>query len=216
MHLNLADNAAIEVTTLYTPERAQELYGALVGEVSWAQYHVTVRGTTYPQPRLTAWMGPGPYRYAGVTLPAAPLSATVADIAADVAVVVGEPFDAVLANWYRSGDDAMGYHADNESELGPEPLVASVSFGATRTMRFRPRDGGASVGVALHAGELLVMPRGLQATHHHAVVRTRRAVGGRVNLTFRQYCFQGRHLGPGHGLRAAGGDRTLTSEDTRV
>lgn len=181
------DGWPVAVTCLYPPGVAADLYEALATSLAWAQHHVTVYGVTHPQPRLSAWMGPGPYRYAGLTLPAADFPTVVAEIAADVARCVGEPFDAVLANWYRDGRDAMGYHADDEPELGADPLVAAVSFGATRTLRIRPRTGGPSTAVPLAGGDLVVLPRGLQRTHHHAIPRTRRPVGGRISLTFRQY-----------------------------
>lgn len=170
---------------LYQSERAAALCDALLGEVPWGQYTVRVYGREHPQPRLTAWMGPGSYRYAGLVLGPRPFTPTVAGIAQDVERRVGEGFNSVLCNWYRDGQDAMGYHSDNEEELGVAPLIASVSFGATRTLRVRRKGERGSVGIPLESGDLLVMPRGMQACCEHALVRTRRAVGARVNLTFR-------------------------------
>ena len=100
-------------------------------------------------------------------------------------------FNSVLVNLYRDGDDSMGWHADDEPELGPRPVIASLSLGATRRFRMQPRRGGRDVRRALsHAidlthGSLLVMAGDTQRDWRHAVPRTRSTVGPRINLTFR-------------------------------
>jgi alkylated DNA repair dioxygenase AlkB len=91
----------------------------------------------------------------------------------------------VLANLYRNGADRLGFHRDSEPELGPEPLIASVSLGATRRFRFRARQGAGTLGLELSHGSLLVMTGATQRNWLHAVPPTARTVGPRINLTFR-------------------------------
>ncbi len=98
---------------------------------------------------------------------------------------VGAAFNSVLCNAYRDGEDAMGWHSDDEPELGMNPVIASVSLGAPRRFRVRPAAGGASIGADLGHGSLLVMTGRSQRDYRHAVTRTRRPVGWRINLTFR-------------------------------
>ena len=100
----------------------------------------------------------------------------------------GIDFNSVLANRYRDGRDSMGWHADDEAELGVEPVIASISLGATRQMRFRSRTAGArgSVALALEHGSLLWMAGGTQQHYQHAISKTRATVGERINLTFRE------------------------------
>src|SRR5690606_31058899 len=100
---------------------------------------------------------------------------------------LGQPFNSVLANRYRSGADAMGWHSDDEPELGPEPLIASLSLGATRRFLLRHRhDAGVRLALELPAGSLLLMQGATQRCWKHALPRAARPVGERINLTFRQ------------------------------
>ena len=94
-------------------------------------------------------------------------------------------FNSVLANLYRDGRDRLGFHRDSEPELGPEPLIASVSLGATRRFRLREREGKRSFGIDLEHGSLLVMAGDTQSAWRHALAGTARPVGARINLTFR-------------------------------
>jgi alkylated DNA repair dioxygenase AlkB len=112
---------------------------------------------------------------------------------------VGEPFNAVLANLYRNGRDSMGWHADDEPELGPRPLIASVSFGATRRFCLRDRShrDRPIVELELAPGSLLVLERGIQSRYQHSLPKTRKSVEARVNLTFRQVQCAAPHEGAG-------------------
>jgi alkylated DNA repair dioxygenase AlkB len=96
-------------------------------------------------------------------------------------------FNSVLANRYRDGRDAMGWHRDDEPELGPQPVIASISLGATRRFRLKADDAAVPpLSLDLPHGSLLVM-RGLtQSRFRHALPRTAKPVGERINLTFRR------------------------------
>ncbi|HBK45083.1 MAG TPA: alpha-ketoglutarate-dependent dioxygenase AlkB, partial [Xanthomonadaceae bacterium] len=99
----------------------------------------------------------------------------------------GADFNSVLANRYRDGRDAMGWHSDDEPELGPQPLIASLSLGAARRFAFRHRsDPALRLALTLGHGDLLLMAGATQSHYRHALPRTARPVGERVNLTFRR------------------------------
>jgi alkylated DNA repair dioxygenase AlkB len=126
------------------------------------------------------------YRYSGLQLDAVPLPQALHALRRQLERDIGREFNSVLLNAYRNGDDSMGWHADNEPELCAQPVIASLSLGEQRRFRLRPRAGGASLGLDLEHGSLLLMQGSSQSCWQHAVPKTRRPVGLRINLTFRQ------------------------------
>jgi alkylated DNA repair dioxygenase AlkB len=100
--------------------------------------------------------------------------------------MLGADFNSVLVNRYRDGRDRMGWHSDDEPELGPQPVIASISLGAARRFTLKPRGEGAPLALDLPHGSLLVMRGDTQAHYRHALPATTRPVGERVNLTFRR------------------------------
>lgn len=174
----------------WLPEAAADvLLRALIDEIRWTQHHVRIFGRELPSPRLSAWIGdPGAaYTYSRVRHEPLPWTPALAVLRARLRAESGVDFNSVLANRYRDGRDSMGWHADDEPELGPAPVIASVSLGATRQMRFRRRsgDGSAPVAFALEHGSLLWMAGRTQQLYQHAIHKTRTEVGERINLTFR-------------------------------
>jgi alkylated DNA repair dioxygenase AlkB len=143
------------------------------------------------QPRLTAWYGDATarYSYSGLDLTPQPWTPALLALRTQVEQATGVTFNSVLLNLYRTGQDSMGWHADDEPELGPEPVIASISLGATRRFRLRPRHSQqlphAPLGLDLPSGSLLVMRGTTQQHWQHAVPKTARPVGPRLNLTFR-------------------------------
>ena len=164
---------------------------ALLGAVPWRQESVRLFGREIPSPRLTAWYGdPGcVYTYSGLTLEPLPWTPLLASIRERVEAGAGQRFNSVLLNRYRDGSDSMGWHADDERELGPEPTIASVSLGARRTfqLKHKTRKEQRRLDVDLEHGSLLVMRPPTQAHWLHGVPKRRGAdaPGERVNLTFR-------------------------------
>jgi alkylated DNA repair dioxygenase AlkB len=142
----------------------------------------------HPVPRLLAWHGDAQavYRYSGILHKPLPWTALLTEIRERVTSSLGQSFNAVLLNLYRDGQDSMGWHSDDEPELGSEPLLASLSLGGTRRFDLR-RKGHTRIeqSLALTHGSLLVM--GGQTQHHwqHQVAKTRRCCDVRLNLTFR-------------------------------
>lgn len=169
-------------------DEADRLFERLLEEVDWRQQRVLLFGRRLPQPRLTAWCSdPGVcYRYSGLELQPGPWLRPLQGLRHQLGTRTGAAFNSVLLNLYRDGRDSMGWHADDEPELGEAPVIASVSLGAVRRLRVRPRGGGPSRAVDLAPGSLLLMRGRSQADWQHAVPRTARQVGPRINLTFRE------------------------------
>ena len=165
------------------------LFAALQREAHWGQHAVRLFGRRVPAPRLSAWHGePGCwYRYSGTCHAPQPLSPAMRAIRARIEALLELEFNSVLLNHYRDGNDAMSWHSDDEAELGPAPCVASVSLGATRRFLLRSRaDHARRFALDLPGGSLLLMEPPLQAHWQHALPRTRRPCGPRINLTWRR------------------------------
>jgi alkylated DNA repair dioxygenase AlkB len=169
-------------------EDADDLLRRLHEELPWRQYTIRLFGRERLQPRLTGWCSdPGvEYRYSGLCLGPTPWHSALGRLRHDLQMQLHSPFNCVLANAYRDGQDAMGWHADDEPELGEHPLIASISLGQARTLRIRPRGGGPSLALLLEHGSLLVMSGSSQSDWQHAVPRSRKPLGLRINLTFRR------------------------------
>ncbi len=170
------------------PEDADRLLECLWRELDWQRYVIRVFGRSVRQPRLTAWCAdPGvSYSYSGLKLSSSPWHPSLRVLRRRLEQSLGAAFNSVLANAYRDGGESMGWHADDEPELGEFPCIASVSLGAERWMLVRPKIGGPSRRLDLEHGSLLVMQGRSQADWMHSVPRTRKPLGLRINLTFRR------------------------------
>ncbi|AXF11339.1 alpha-ketoglutarate-dependent dioxygenase AlkB [Paraburkholderia graminis] len=183
------------------PETAEQFLARLIVEVEWRQDTMGTPGGRVALPRLTAWQGDADavYVYSGIRNEPQPWTAAVAELKADAEAACGARFNSVLLNRYRSGADSMGWHADREPELGPEPVIASVSLGAARTFDLRHNKTGAVQSFSLKGGSLLVMKGKTQAEWRHRVPKEPRVVGERINLTFRWITPRARTGGPSRG-----------------
>jgi alkylated DNA repair dioxygenase AlkB len=168
---------------------ASELLDRLLTEIDWQQEQVLIFGQRRPVPRLVAWHGdPGAnYTYSGTPHQPLPWTPALALIRERVLGLTGCAFNSVLLNLYRDGRDGMGWHSDDEPELGRDPVIASVSFGAPRRFCLRHRRRkDQRLDVSLGNGSLLLMAGTTQHHWVHAVPKTAIPVGQRVNLTFRR------------------------------
>jgi alkylated DNA repair dioxygenase AlkB len=172
----------------FGPDEASRLFDELRQGIAWQQEKVTIFGQSRLVPRLVAWHGDpaARYTYSGTPHDPLPWTSPLERIRARVGELIGRSFNSVLLNLYRDGRDGMGWHADDEPELGPEPVIASVSLGAARRfcMRHRRRNDR-KLDISLPHGSLLLMSGGTQRHWVHAVPKTRVPVGERINLTFR-------------------------------
>lgn len=160
----------------------------LAGETPWQQPELFIHGRCHRVPRLTAWYGEpeARYRYSGQVHEPLPWTPLLDEIRQRVVTAVGQPLNAVLLNYYRDGQDSMGWHSDAEAELGRNPLIASLNLGGARRFDLR-RIGGSRIGhsLELQHGSLLVMRGPTQHHWQHQVAKTRRSCAPRLNLTFR-------------------------------
>lgn len=169
--------------------QADALCTELQESIPWEVHRLRLFGREVDSPRLSCWIGdPGAaYTYSGTRFVPRPWPRVLLPIRARLARELGADFNSVLANHYRDGRDAMGWHSDAEAELGPRPLIASLSLGATRRFVLRQRDDPAvRLALELPPGSLLVMAGETQRRYRHALPRTARPVGARINLTFRR------------------------------
>lgn len=165
---------------------ADHLLPELTRSIGWEQPTVTVYGRQHPTPRLSAWFGDRAYSYSGFTHRPAPFPAPVADIGQRLRAELGVAFNSCLAQLYRDGSDSMGAHSDDEWELGRRPVIASVSLGAPRRFVMVNPVTKQRHQWMLGGGDLLVMSGDSQQTYRHSLPKTARAVGPRLNLTFRR------------------------------
>lgn len=156
--------------------------------VPWEVHKIRMFGRQVDSPRLSCWMGDAGarYRYSGTDFLPAPWHPALLPLRDRLATFCAAPFNSVLLNRYRDGDDGMGWHSDNEAELGPAPVIASVSLGAARRFLLRRRDDHArKAELELGHGDLLLMAGQTQRHYQHALPKSARPLAERINLTFR-------------------------------
>lgn len=169
-------------------DEADALLAQLRQDIPWECHRIRMFGREVDSPRLSSWIGdPGAvYTYSRTRFVPHPWPASLRPLRERLSQALGVAFNSVLANLYRDGRDRMGWHSDDEPELGPRPVIASVSLGATRRFSLKPRAGGASRHLDLPHGSLLVMAGDTQSAWRHALAGTARPVDARINLTFRR------------------------------
>lgn len=170
-------------------DEADALFASLSRDVAWEVHRIRMFGRLIDSPRLSCWIGdPGAaYTYARTRFEPHPWPPSLLPLRERLRGTLGIDFNSVLANRYRHGRDAMGWHSDDEPELGPQPVIASLSLGATRRFALKSRGGeGGRLALDLLHGSLLVMGGNTQTAYRHALPATARPVGERINLTFRQ------------------------------
>ena len=168
---------------------ADALFVALMAQVPWETHRIRLFGREVDSPRLSCWIGDPDtaYRYSGTRFEPRPWPDTLLPLRARIDAAAGVAMNSVLANRYRDGRDAMGWHSDDEPELGPRPVIASLSLGATRRFLLKHRHDPANrLALDLPHGSLLLMRGDTQSTWKHALPRTTKPVGERINLTFRR------------------------------
>jgi alkylated DNA repair dioxygenase AlkB len=171
-----------------------QLMAALEEKLHWTQGSIRIFGREIAEPRLTAWCGDVGYTYSRRQLAPKPWPSDLDDLREQLhttidrfGVTTAFGFNHCLLNFYRSGDDSMGWHRDNEIELGDQPVIASVSLGDARRFRLRSRQHPkfSPITFELGHGDLLLMYGMTQHHWKHSLLKTRQTTGPRMNLTFR-------------------------------
>jgi alkylated DNA repair dioxygenase AlkB len=164
----------------------------LIASVPWRAEEITLWGKTFLQPRLSAWYGDigAHYTYSGIKLTPLPWSELLLRIKSRVEAAAKISFNSVLLNYYRDNRDSMGFHSDDEAELGRQPVIASVSLGEERTFILKHKENRTlkPIRIDLASGSLLLMMGDTQHNWRHGIDKEVRSCGPRINLTFRRIC----------------------------
>ena len=166
---------------------ADNYFQKLNCEIDWKQEEMIMYGKRLKFPRLTAWYGDNdkPYSFSGITLKPSPWTTDLLEIKSKIEPKCNATFNSVLLNRYRNGQDSISWHTDAEKELGDNPIIASVNFGATRKFQLKHIHTKQKIEIELTHGSLLIMQGELQHFWQHQVPKTSIPVGERINLTYR-------------------------------
>lgn len=177
----------IYLPNFFTKQESDFLFNSLKNNVLWKQESMNMYGKRVDFPRLTSWYGDNdkPYSFSGITLNPNPWSKEILSIKTKIESIANVNFNSVLLNRYRNGSDSISWHTDAEKELGINPIIASVNFGATRSFQLRHIESKEKLEIDLTNGCLLIMQGELQHFWQHQVPKTSKNVSERINLTFR-------------------------------
>ncbi len=186
--LNLKDANIKYFPEVFSLEECEVFFNMLLSETPWQQDDIKVFGKHYKQPRLTALYANNtqPYSYSNITMQPHQFTGIMLQIKQKAETVSNTTFTSCLLNLYRDGQDSNGWHADNEKELGINPVIASVSFGADRLFHLKHRSiKNLKHKLTLENGSLLLMQGVTQHRWLHQIPKTKKKIGPRINLTFR-------------------------------
>jgi len=183
--VKIRNGAYIYVPDFFDQAKSDLYFDSLLKNIEWRQEEMFLYGKTIKFPRLTAWYSDKPYSYSGITHPPMYWTEILLEIRDEIEPKAQAAFNSVLLNLYRDGNDSISWHTDAEKELGENPIIASVSFGATRKFQLRHKETKEKIQLELNHGSLLIMKGELQHFWQHQVPKTKKEVGQRINLTFR-------------------------------
>jgi alkylated DNA repair dioxygenase AlkB len=168
-----------------TLNKSLEYFNKLKSELNWENSSIKIFGKTYLKPRLEAYYSEKDYSYSGEKLSKNQITPILSELKNKVEKISNQDFNAILANCYRNGNDSNGWHSDNEKELGLNPVIASLSFGATRKFQLKHKTTKEFLNFNLNSGSLFIMGGELQHHWKHQIPKEPKIVEGRINLTFR-------------------------------
>ena len=187
----LGDSEIQYVANAFTAREADRLFQSLLDAIPWRTATLTIAGQKRPLPRLQCWMADQgrSYSYSGLKLSPHPWNPDVLRIKARLQQLCEHSFNSVLLNYYRGGSDSVSWHADDETELGPNPIVASVSLGAQRTLEFKPKFNlmTPKKQIVLGSGSILIMGKTIQNNWLHQIPKISGTIDPRISLTFRNH-----------------------------
>jgi alkylated DNA repair dioxygenase AlkB len=187
--LNLPDAEFIYYPNFLSKEKADLFFEKLLNETPWQQDEITIFGKKILQPRLTSLYGNDgkSYGYSNIVMHPHAFNSTLTFIKDEIKNIINEHFTTVLLNLYRNEKDSNGWHADNEKELGRDPIIASLSLGEERVFQIKHNTNkDAKQTIILQHGSLLVMKNGAQIHYKHQIPKATKPKNPRINLTFRK------------------------------
>ena len=187
MKISMPDADVLHFARLFDPSEASSLFLQLQQNIEWQQEQIKLYGQVHDLPRLTAWYGDPAktYSYSGISIRALEWVEALLEIKRRIESVSDYSFNSVLLNRYRNGSDGISWHADNEPELGQNPVIGSVSFGAARPFQLKHKTLDAKRKITLENGSYLLMKGRTQHCWLHQIPKSKRVLGERINLTFR-------------------------------
>jgi alkylated DNA repair dioxygenase AlkB len=175
------------IPNFFNKDEGDNFFRLLKEKILWKQESMNIYGKKVEFPRLTAWYGNDDksYSFSGITLAPNPWNEEILEIKNRIEPKASVTFNSVLLNRYRDGKDSISWHTDAEPELGKNPIIASVNFGTSRKFQLRHIRTKEKIEIELTHGSLLIMQGELQHYWQHQVPKTNKAIGERINLTFR-------------------------------
>lgn len=187
--IELQDGELVYIPNFYTTEKSKQIFKTLKKEINWEQRKIVLLGKQFDEPRLSAWYADknANYSYSGIQLIAQEFTSILQELKKEVEQKSNTTFNSVLLNLYRNGNDSMGWHADDEKELGINPIIASLNFGETRRFKLKHKTNkNLKFEIDLENGSLLIMQGALQHHWMHHIPKTKQQLNERINLTFRK------------------------------
>lgn len=188
MSATLTNIETLEFLPAFLSEtESSNFFSILSGNLAWSEETIKMYGKPAKVPRLVCWYGDDgiEYRYSGVNHVALPWTPELLQIKNQIEQQTRQRFNSVLGNYYRNESDSMGWHSDNEKELGETPCIASVSLGEERVFKIRNKKTGENLDILLTNGSLLVMSGDFQNLWQHCLPKVKSHKGPRINLTYR-------------------------------
>lgn len=185
--VSIPNGEYLYIPNFFDKKESSNYFEILLNSIEWKQEEMKMYGKILKFPRLTAWYGDNdkPYTFSGITLTPNPWTEELLSIKKKIEPECNVSFNSVLLNLYRDGNDSISWHTDAEKELGKNPTIASVNFGATRTFQLKHKETKEKVSINLEHGSLLVMMGELQHYWKHQIPKTKKKIDKRINLTFR-------------------------------
>lgn len=185
--IDLQNGRIIYFPNFFDEDESNFFWNELTNKIDFKQNEVMIFGKVYLTPRLESFhaLENSYYTYSGNKLPSKPFNSILENLLEKVENATNSKFNCVLINLYRNGEDGNGWHADNENELGPHPVIASLSFGATRRFDLRNNISKEKFSIDLNSGDLLWMDNRIQNNYKHQIAKTKKVHEPRINLTFR-------------------------------
>ena len=176
------------IRQFYPLHEADRLYNLCMTELEWHEEQIVIFGKKHKVPRLMCWYGEpdANYQYSGVNHQPIPWTPVLLEVRKKIEQYCQSDFNSVLGNLYRSGSDSMGCHADDEKELGRNPIIASLSLGDERRFKLHHKKRKITLDIDLKNGDMLFMAGELQHHWVHSVPKTKTIKTPRINLTFRR------------------------------